>query len=51
MKALTWPGKKGNRCDTVPHQIVEHLRGAIIKITTCAISALGLSIRRLIGGG
>lgn len=44
MKALAWHGKEDIRCDTASDLAIEHSRGAIIKVTSCATHGSGLPL-------
>jgi threonine dehydrogenase-like Zn-dependent dehydrogenase len=44
MKALVWHGTTDIRCDSVPDPTIEHVRDAIIKVTSCAICGSDLHL-------
>jgi hypothetical protein len=44
MKALVWHGTTDIRCDSVPDPRIEHVRDAIIKVTSCAICGSDLHL-------
>src|SRR3954463_11669559 len=48
MKALVWHGKEDVRCDNVPDPKIEHLRDAIIRVTSRDLEKLRYA-RRVCG--
>lgn len=44
MKALTWHGKQGMRCESVPDPKIEDPCDVIIKVTACAICGSDLHL-------